>query len=165
MADTDPDVARLEESLRQCRRELAAVRQEQETWGERVAPLEHAERQLRALAEALDQHLTDTERATSGVKGWLKRRLVAGPTPAEVDDVARLRASPLFDGAWYLQEYPEVVRTGLSPALHYLRHGAAERKDPGPSFDTRAYLREHPEVPRGTNPLLHFQASVPGVPL
>jgi hypothetical protein len=164
MADTEPDVTRLEESLRQCRAELATLRAEQETWGERIAPLELAERRLRELAGALDEHLTDVEHVTPGLKGWLKRRVAAGsPAPDEVGDLAKIRSSPLFDGTWYLQQYPDVVRSGLSPALHYLRHGAAQRKDPGPHFDARAYLKEHPDLPRRVNPLLHYQASVPGV--
>jgi hypothetical protein len=165
MADTEPDADRLAESLRRCRLELAAVREEYETQAERLAPLEDAERRLRDLSTALDQHLTAAERVTPGVKGWIKRRVGGAPAPApdEVDAVERIRTSPLFDGAWYLQQYPDVVRSRMSPALHFLRHGAAERKDPGPNFDVRAYLRENPDLPRGTNPLLHYQANVPGV--
>jgi hypothetical protein len=163
MADTGRDVTGPAEALRQCRVELAAVREEQEAREERLAPLEDEARRFEALSVALDEHLTARERATAGLRGWLKRRLVPGPTPAEAEDVVSIRESPLFDGAWYLREYPQVVGTGLSPALHYLRHGARERKNPGPYFDTRAYLQEHPDLPRGTNALLHYQASVPGV--
>jgi hypothetical protein len=164
MVDTEPDVAGVEESLRQCRLELAALREEQETWGERIAPLEHAQRRLQEITTALDEHLSAIEAATPGVKGWVKRRLIhTAVAPSEVADLERIRRSPLFDGAWYLMQYPDVVASGLSPALHYLRHGAALRRDPGPSFDARAYLRDHPELPRRANPLLHYQASVPGV--
>ncbi|SFC43169.1 hypothetical protein SAMN04487968_106175 [Nocardioides terrae] len=160
----EPDASRLEESLRQCRLELAALRLEQETWSERLAPLEHAAGQLRELATALDEHLTAVERATPGLRGWVKRRLLPGtPAPAEVDDLARIRSSPLFDGAWYLEQYPDVVRSGMSPALHYLRHGRSQRKHPGPSFDAVSYVRDHPELPAHANPLLHYQAGVPGV--
>lgn len=163
MAETEPEVARLEESLRQCRLELAAVREEQETWAERTAVLERAERRLAELSRALDEHLTATERATEGLRGWLKRRVVPGaPAPEELDELRRIRSSPLFDGAWYLREYPDVARSGMSPALHYLRHGAAERRDPGPDFDAREYAAAHPQLGRGTNLLLHYQASVPG---
>lgn len=164
MPHTEPDVASLTETLRQCRVELASVREEQETWAERLAVLEDAARRLEALSAALDEHLQGKERASAGVRGWVKRRVVKGsPGRSEVDEVSRIRRSPLFDGAWYLREYPDVVATGLSPALHYLRHGAKERRNPGPHFDTRAYLQDHPDLPRGTNPLLHYQAGVPGV--
>ncbi|MFI5425629.1 hypothetical protein [Aeromicrobium sp. UC242_57] len=36
------------------------------------------------------------------------------------------------------------MSTGLSPALHYLRVGAADAKDPGPAFSTRKYLGPEP---------------------
>jgi nucleotide-binding universal stress UspA family protein len=164
MPDTDPDVTSLTDALRHCRRELASVREEQETWAERIAALEDAARRLDALSSALDERLRARDRASAGVRGWVKRRVVKGsPAPMEIDDVMRLRSSPLFDGAWYLREYPDVAATGLSPALHYLRHGVKERKNPGPHFDTRSYLEEHPDLPKGANPLLHYQAGVPGV--
>ena len=164
MADTGLDVTTLEESLRECRRELAALREEQETWGERIAPLELAERRLQELSTALDAHLSEVERATPGVRGWIKRRVIAGSVaPSEVDDLEKIRSSPLFDGAWYLRQYPDVARSGLSPALHYLRHGGVQRRDPGPNFDARAYVKDHPELPRRANPLLHYQAGVPGI--
>ncbi len=35
-------------------------------------------------------------------------------------DTAALRASGQFDPSWYLAEYPDVARTGLDPAVHYL---------------------------------------------
>ncbi|MEO9324923.1 hypothetical protein ABFT23_15620 [Nocardioides sp. C4-1] len=85
------------------------------------------------------------------------------PTPEESADLDRLRSSPLFDGAWYLQRYPRVIRTGLSPALHYLRRGAAQRKDPGPHFDAAAYHQANPDLPDTVNALLHYLDHVPGV--
>jgi hypothetical protein len=68
-----------------------------------------------------------------------------------------VRASPLFDGRWYLERYPDVDAAGVDPALHYIRHGAAELRDPGPRFDTGWYLAHYPDVARsGMNPLVHF---------
>lgn len=72
-------------------------------------------------------------------------------------DALRLRRSGLFDIAWYLERYPDVRAGRTNPVLHYLRHGAAERRDPGPRFSTRTYLEAYPDVERaGLNPLLHF---------
>lgn len=73
------------------------------------------------------------------------------------EDPARLlRASGLFDEAWYLETYPDVRENGIDPVEHYLRHGAGENRDPGPGFSTAAYRARHPEVDAaGTNPLLH----------
>lgn len=72
------------------------------------------------------------------------------------DPAQRLRASPLFDQAWYLAQYPDVLASGLDPVEHYLMHGAAENRDPGPGFSTAGYREQHPEVDAsGANPLLH----------
>ncbi len=164
-SETDVDVDRLRQSLRQCRLELAGLRQGEEAREERIAVLELAERQLHDLSTVLDRHLTKAERQGTPSRRALftRRRHPDGPLPSEVADLRRIRRSVLFDGAWYLQQYPKVVRSGLSPALHYLRLGAAQRRDPGPHFSASAYLRDHPELPKGTNPLLHYLDHTPGV--
>jgi hypothetical protein len=151
----DRDVAELEAALRSCRLELAAVRAEQEEWAEEHAELEQTRARLAELAAGLDERLTAAERA-EGLRGWVKQRMLRSmPTPQERAQLAVLRESGLFDGAWYLRQYPEVARTGLSPALHYLRHGAAEGKEPNPEFSTQRYLAEHPRLsPDKDNPLL-----------
>jgi hypothetical protein len=70
---------------------------------------------------------------------------------------AMIRSSGLFDPDWYLQTYADVRRDGMDPALHFLAHGAAERRSPGPYFDSRHYLRLYPDIAgNGMNPLLHY---------
>jgi glycosyltransferase involved in cell wall biosynthesis/GT2 family glycosyltransferase len=72
-------------------------------------------------------------------------------------DVRLLRASPLFDAAWYLLAYPDVAAAGIDPAVHYLAHGAAEGRNPGPGFDSGFYLHAHTDVLRARmNPLVHY---------
>ena len=67
-----------------------------------------------------------------------------------------VEASSAFDGGWYLRAHPKAARSGLSPALHLVRHGNAKRLDPGPSFSTAAYLERHPEADDdGVPALLH----------
>ncbi len=74
---------------------------------------------------------------------WRDRRLV--------------RHSGIFDGAWYREAYPDIGAAHLDPVTHYLRHGAAEGRDPGPAFSTRGYLGRYPDVDEhATNPLVHF---------
>lgn len=69
----------------------------------------------------------------------------------------QIRRSGLFDAEWYRRSYPDVELGGLDPALHYLRHGAAEGRDPGPAFGTRRYEAANPDVrAAGMNALLHF---------
>ena len=84
--------------------------------------------------------------------------MLTGPPPAEI-----LRASPLFDGDWYLRRYPDVGLSGLDPLQHYLRYGGAQLRDPGPGFDARAHVAAHPELlGSGANPLLHYHAQQSG---
>jgi lipopolysaccharide biosynthesis protein len=68
-----------------------------------------------------------------------------------------VEASHLFDREWYLNCYPDVRAAGLDPALHYLRRGAMEARNPGPLFDTAWYLSQYPHVAAaGVNPLVHY---------
>lgn len=73
---------------------------------------------------------------------------------------AKLRliaASGLFDGGWYLEQYPDVRAALVNPLVHYLRHGAAEGRDPNPLFDSDWYLDRYPDVrAAGINPLVHY---------
>jgi hypothetical protein len=74
------------------------------------------------------------------------------PTGDDPNAVARL-----FEAAWYLVTYPDVAAAGVNPLEHYLRHGAAEGRDPGPLFSTRWYLEAYPDVAAaGVNPLEHY---------
>lgn len=68
-----------------------------------------------------------------------------------------IRRCGLFDADWYLKKYPDLARPGIDPAKHYLLHGAADLRDPGPHFDTGHYLRLYPDIGTvGINPLLHY---------
>lgn len=71
--------------------------------------------------------------------------------------VAEIRAAPEFDPDWYLAAYPDVAESGADPARHFVRHGAAEGRNPGPRFDTLAYYQAHPDVlAAGQIALLHY---------
>lgn len=77
--------------------------------------------------------------------------------PVTDSGAALIRASGVFDEAYYRGQYPDVAATGADPVSHYLRHGAEEGRNPSALFDTRYYLRNNPDVARsGENPLLHF---------
>lgn len=71
--------------------------------------------------------------------------------------VTLLRASGLFDEAWYHERYPDVKASAIDPVLHYLTHGAKEGRDPGPLFSTQGYFAAYPDVAASSlNPLLHY---------
>jgi O-antigen biosynthesis protein len=68
-----------------------------------------------------------------------------------------VRASGMFETDWYLEQYPDVARSGIDPIVHYLLSGAAERRDPSRTFSTRIYLENYPDVADlEINPLLHY---------
>lgn len=69
-------------------------------------------------------------------------------------ETALLKKSKLFDAEWYLQRYPDVAGAGADPVLHYLVHGAANGRDPGPHFSTAFYRETYPNVTR--NPLVDY---------
>ncbi|MBP1805034.1 glycosyltransferase [Rubellimicrobium aerolatum] len=78
-------------------------------------------------------------------------------TARERDEEARARIAghPLFDEVWYAARYPDVAVSGLGPAEHFLRLGAALQRDPGPAFRMAEHLARHPEdAADGLNPLL-----------
>lgn len=96
-------------------------------------------------------------------KSWkmtaLLRKLRGGGGPSGIapGDLELVRVAGLFDADWYLEQNPDVAVAGLDPAEHYLLHGAAEGRDPGPWFSTAFYLTNYPDVAAaGTNPLVHF---------
>jgi len=68
-----------------------------------------------------------------------------------------IKESGLFDEEWYLNQYPDVLKAGMDPILHYIRHGWKELRDPSPAFNTAFYLSKNPDVARAqVNPLLHY---------
>jgi glycosyltransferase involved in cell wall biosynthesis len=74
------------------------------------------------------------------------------------DRVSTVRASTLFDAGWYAVTYPDVGAAGLDAARHYVTHGAAEGRNPGPAFDAAYYVAQHPDsLGAGTTPLEHYE--------
>lgn len=76
------------------------------------------------------------------------------------NELALLRASPLFDPDWYRRVYRDVAPSGLPPAVHYLKFGARLGRAPSVVFDPKAYLRDNRDVAEsGHQALLHFLRS------
>lgn len=71
----------------------------------------------------------------------------------------RNKKEGVFDGEWYTLTYPDITSEGQDPAYHYVSHGHAENRNPGPNFDTAFYREYYPDVAEGGfNPLLHYIA-------
>ncbi|GJE60043.1 glycosyltransferase [Methylobacterium trifolii] len=80
---------------------------------------------------------------------WKKRPRSTRPDPQVVEAV---RASGLFDAAWYLHAYPEVAAFQAGPLLHFCEYGLDEHREPGPNFSTQRYLGHRPEARHGAKP-------------
>lgn len=92
----------------------------------------------------------------SGLKRFVRNYRPHFGLPSVRRQIALVRAAPEFDAAWYLASYPEVAKSGYSPAEHYVRIGAFEGLNPGPDFDTLAYYARNRDVARrGLNALAH----------
>ena len=91
------------------------------------------------------------------------RRRAMKPTPAsphpddpDTPPAVRLMAD-LLDPAWYLTRYPDVAASETDPYHHFVRYGAAEKRDPNPLFDSAWYIEHYPDVAAsGLIPLLHY---------
>lgn len=87
---------------------------------------------------------------------WLRLRL-GRVTPTLQRARELVRHSDLFDAEWYIRRYPDVARAALNPLDHFITHGGAEGRSPGPRFDAKWYLQRNPDVARtASNPLLHY---------
>ncbi|OZI56395.1 glycosyltransferase family 2 protein [Bordetella genomosp. 4] len=84
------------------------------------------------------------------------RRRNQKPPSEESIACSLIRSSDLFDSAWYLDQYPDVMQAGFDPVLHYVRHGAKEGRRPGPWFDIERYLGAQANRAAIQNPLLHY---------
>jgi hypothetical protein len=160
----EPTLETAQADLAAVRAELAELHREQERWAEREARLrktrDRAVKAAEALSEALATRLRlETAGAAGRSRSFLRRR--AGTmTTDEAEQVEALRATVLFDAAWYLRAYADVVRLGEDPALHFLRHWSHPFRRPTEDFDTGQYVLDHPEVlTERINPLIHFLMS------
>jgi GT2 family glycosyltransferase/glycosyltransferase involved in cell wall biosynthesis len=98
-----------------------------------------------------------------GTKRWfsIARLTTLFNKPPHLAEEAALRNlildSGLFDPEFYLRENPDVAHAGMDPAIHYLRHGAAEFRNPSRAFDTAYYVTRYPDVGGSRlNPLVHY---------
>jgi hypothetical protein len=137
--------------------------------GESSRSIAELEREVSRQRLAVASHLSMLAESERGVPQRL-RKVLAKPIslirlllPSEWRarlDIRSIRQSGLFDIGWYLGQHADVAARGFDPIEHYVRHGAAELRDPSRRFSTRWYLQQYPDVARArANPLAHFVRS------
>lgn len=102
-----------------------------------------------------------TMKLASKIKGFVTGRARARKREKEAVRALVMteqnRIEGLFDPAWYLDTYPDVRQQNIDPLRHYVDHGAAEHRNPGPNFRSAFYLAMNPDVAAsGCNPLIHY---------
>ena len=166
MPGDDSELLRLQAEVALLRDELTTVRTAQERFEARLAKMRAARNEAQKAANLLSAVLAERLRIDGSADGR-KRSLLARrqgvPSTEEQRELELIRSSPLFDPAWYLRHYHDVVRSGEEPGLHFLRHPTRPIRAPGPDFDTARYLEDHPSVlEEGVNPLVHYLLSEDG---
>lgn len=66
------------------------------------------------------------------------------------------RLPEVFDAGWYREHYRDVAQAGINPAIHYLRFGRAEQRDPRPDFSVSGYRFAH-DLPTDVDPVQHYE--------
>lgn len=161
--DTD-EIVRLAEELATARAELAALRKEQEAWAEKDAKIrtqrDRATKTADELSAALAKRLR-LDHAGKGIGAVIRKDRQKPVTKTEAAHLELIRASSLFDDAWYLRTYHDVAHLGEDPALHFLRHPFNPFRRPSEEFNIGQYVIDHPQVLADkVNPLVHFLLSV-----
>lgn len=131
------DAEQLRGELAEARRELAVARAAPTPISKQISrKVSHGLRRLLLRVPGVGQRLERSQR---------------------LRELAAIAGSELFDPDWYLETYPDIAAAGFNPAMHYLKLGWLETRDPGPDFSTSGYLKANPDVARsGANPLLHY---------
>jgi serralysin len=65
----------------------------------------------------------------------------------------------LFDPAFYLSHYPDVLHAGVNALDHFNTFGWREGRDPNEFFSTNFYLGVNPDARTGVNPLGHYHTT------
>jgi lipopolysaccharide biosynthesis protein len=141
------------EKIERLERELADLRtQERAALNEALRLREQLRRLGSARLVRLEQRLQRLMRSA-----WRRLRRDGLFSRRVAEERKLVEASGLFDRRYYLQAYPDVAAAETDPILHYLRHGAAEGRDPSAAFSTSSYTIAYPDVAgSGMNPLVHF---------
>lgn len=63
------------------------------------------------------------------------------------EEIATFKASGTFDEAWYVREYPDVAKSAMDPAEHYLWLGRRLGRRSAPAFKPADYSADHRRAP------------------
>lgn len=152
----------LEKKYEDSQRDVAILQSSQRTASSTVSATSDSMYRLRpAHPDRSEAMGSDTAATEPGAAAWfLLRHIRSRLTPKAVIRRKRdayIQSSGMFDPVFYLREYPDVARAGVTPLEHYLTHGWKEGRHPSASFSTTLYLEHNSDVRQmGINPLVHY---------
>ena len=103
------------------------------------------------------KQLPEIPKSSYAIGRWIQRRkpFVIGVFRLGTHGLRVVR-SGLFDGAWYLRQWPNLAGTRLPALCHYVWRGCVD--DPSPMFCSQEYLHMNPDVARAQIPaILHYE--------
>ena len=106
-----------------------------------------------------EQFLSNSDNAHPIGRIWSKVNafLTLQPVLRQKKTYKTIKESGLFDVDYYLSTYDDVRRCGVDPIEHFVRHGAAELRNPNAFFNTADYLLKNEDVMRAcVNPFEHY---------
>ncbi|TVT30874.1 hypothetical protein [Marinobacter vinifirmus] len=152
------NLAEVKNALAVTKKQLAEhKRASEESEKQGTLALASANRRISELSNELNAVVRSTTwKLASSLNGHEKK--VTAKRKQNIEKQAlEIANSGLFDQAWYLEEYPEVLQSELGPIEHYLHVGAYEGCNPSHGFNTLWYLANYLDVVEsGLNPLVHY---------
>ncbi|WP_131800189.1 rhamnan synthesis F family protein [Methylobacterium indicum] len=78
--------------------------------------------------------------------------------PAVINEIYKIiKEAGEFSDVYYFSHYPDIMRSGMDPLEHYIKHGYYENRNPSAEFDTWYYKTSYPQHSEGPAAgLLHY---------
>ncbi|UTD55544.1 coiled-coil domain-containing protein [Halomonas sp. MS1] len=147
------EVQKIQQQLEKSTQDTAHFRQQ----------LEKRQKELNILRADTQRHISHLERLVQWLRVHAQRHAAVAYRDSRSykkelpKQLAMLEATPFFDADWYLAQYPDVAKSGIKPAEHFIKFGAIDGRHPSPQFSTDFYLTHYKDVAAsGQHPLLHY---------
>ncbi|MGV2929468.1 hypothetical protein ACE3G8_00085 [Vreelandella venusta] len=147
------EVQKIQQQLEKSTQDTAHFRQQ----------LEKRQKELNILRANTQRHISHLESLVQWLRVHAQRHAAVAYRDSRSykkelpKQLAMLEATPFFDADWYLAQYPDVAKSGIKPAEHFIKFGAIDGRHPSSQFSTDFYLTHYKDVAAsGQHPLLHY---------
>ena len=147
------EVQKIQQQLEKSTQDTAHFRQQ----------LEKRQKELNILRADTQRHISHLESLVQWLRVHAQRHAAVAYRDSRSykkelpKQLAMLEATPFFDADWYLAQYPDVAKSGIKPAEHFIKFGAIDGRHPSSQFSTDFYLTHYKDVAAsGQHPLLPY---------